>query len=395
MKLSIKYLFLITILSLLCFASCEKYENGMEPITVATEFEWTENTQSLPQGISAMGFSEVPNGLMIIGGKSTSSTLSETYIYEESTGNIVQGPNLTTARSHALCIALQNDNVLIIGGLDASGNVLTTCEIYDPASNTITATGSMDTAKARHKGALLNDGRVLVTGGTNVLDLNDFMGTIAATQATTEIYDPSTETWITGPTMTDKRVTHSMAVLPNGKVLISGGLAPNGFAPTTLKTCELFDPTSNTLSQTNDMNKDRAEHISVTMQDGKILCSGGGGISGMSINAISDAEQFDQSTETWTSIPNMNTSRGGHLGFVCSNGSILFPSGDSGSMTSITPTPTCEVYNPSSNSWSSVSDLSTAVSGYAGYITSDQKVVIIGGAISETALSEKVFIGKY
>lgn len=394
MKYSIKQIGLLLVLPLFCYVSCSKDDDPVDPTPPETTFVWTENSESLPTGIAAMGFAEIPKGLIIFGGKTNTSTLAETYIYNESTGAIEQGPNLLTARSHPLCISMADGRVLIIGGLDASGNVLATCEIYDPVSNTIIASATMDSPRARHKGVLLDDERIFVSGGTSVLDLEDFLGTIEGTLETTEIYDPATDTWSNGPVMNAKRVTHSMAVLPNSTVLINGGLAPNGFAPTILNSCDIFDPESHTITQTTSMNVPRAEHTNITLQNGSILSAGGGTIEGMNIEAIKEAEIYNPSSNTWSSATDMSTSRAGYIGFLFPDGTVLFPSGDSGSLTSISPTTNCEFYNPSTDSWTAANEIDIAISGYAGYISADQKVVMIGGAISETELSNIVYIGQ-
>ncbi|NLD54138.1 MAG: DUF1929 domain-containing protein [Burkholderiaceae bacterium] len=75
---------------------------------------------------------------------------------------------------------------------------------------------------------VLADGRVLVSGGSTKNLLDDPAGLDAGQIGYhTEIFDPVTETWSIGASMTSKRLYHSVTLLlPDGSVLSSGGGSP-------------------------------------------------------------------------------------------------------------------------------------------------------------------------
>ncbi len=71
----------------------------------------------------------------------------------------------------------------------------------------------MGIARERHTASVLIDGKVLVAGGhNNTSPLNSV-----------ELFDPSTETWMTTSNMNSARITHTASVLNDGNVLVTGG----------------------------------------------------------------------------------------------------------------------------------------------------------------------------
>ena len=69
---------------------------------------------------------------------------------------------------------------------------------------------------------LLTDGRVLVVGG--VATLGDRSGV-----ALTEIYDPRSNGWASGPELQTAWLSPTVTLLGNGRVLVHGGENASGF----------------------------------------------------------------------------------------------------------------------------------------------------------------------
>lgn len=167
---------------------------------------------------------------------------------------------------------LLDGRVLITGGRDdvwdsPSGTVLSSAEIYDPATGEFTPTGSMNEARVYHAATLLPDGKVLITGGFQAQPQEMNLDTA-------EIYDPGSGTfsYIGSPqeTMNLERSHHSAVHLGGGFVLIVGG-DPNGSA-------EIYDHASGEFRYTGSLPSDLnlQDNGAVLLSDGlRVLVCGG------------------------------------------------------------------------------------------------------------------------
>ena len=90
---------------------------------------------------------------------------------------------------------------------------------------------------------------------------------------------------------------HRATLLPNGKVLVTGGLS-NGSAITS---SELYDPTTNTWRPTASLVAPRYEHTATLLQSGKVLVAGGNGSSSI----LASAEFYDSTASS--AVPSLST----------------------------------------------------------------------------------------
>ncbi|MDE2686653.1 MAG: hypothetical protein OXI16_04030 [Chloroflexota bacterium] len=100
--------------------------------------------------------------------------------------------------------------------------------IYDPANDEWTATKSMSGIRMSHTLTLLPDGRVLATGGTSFDISSDEMSEESKPSdqflVATEIFNPETNEWTPGPEMSEPRYDHTATLLPDGRIFIFGGI---------------------------------------------------------------------------------------------------------------------------------------------------------------------------
>lgn len=129
-------------------------------------------------------------------------------------------------------VMYQPGKVLVAGGSDPPTN---TAEVIDLNASTQAwrAVSSMAYPRRQLNATMLPDGKVLVTGGTGGGGFND-LDPAAAIYAAEE-WDPATESWTTLASASVPRLYHSIAMLlPDARVLVTGR---NGNTQT-----EIFSP---------------------------------------------------------------------------------------------------------------------------------------------------------
>jgi hypothetical protein len=94
----------------------------------------------------------------------------------------------------------------------------------------------MNGGRAENTATLLPGGTVLVAGGNSG-------SSGSATLASAELYDTGNGTWTATGNMDGGRIGHTATLLPDGTVLVAGGVSSSGSA---LAFAELYDAGSGT-----------------------------------------------------------------------------------------------------------------------------------------------------
>src|SRR5579859_5811158 len=87
--------------------------------------------------------------------------------------------------------------------------------------------------------------------------------------------------------LTDSRFAATATVLPDGMVLIAGGVANEGSSSAS---AELYDPATGGFTRTGSLWTGRAYHTATLLKDGRVLIAGGLGADGQPVTA---AELYD------------------------------------------------------------------------------------------------------
>lgn len=279
--------------------------------------------------------------------------------------------DMSTARSNHTATLLGNGRVLIAGGYNASGPpydipALSSAEFYISSTNTWSPAPSMSTPRRRHSATLLKNGRVLVAGGYH----DNFGGCLN----TTEIYDPLANSWSMAASMVAPRCGHTATLLQDGRVLVVGGAAGDYYygGPE-----EVYDPSTNAWTQVNGLYAlNVSSHSAALLQDGRVLVAGGSSIFG---DAYATAHLFNPSINTWSAAAGMASPREGHSATLLADGRVLVAGGNfyNYEMNNIYPSP--EIYDPSTNTWSTANNLIVNRDRHGATLLHDGSVLVFGG----------------
>jgi hypothetical protein len=277
-----------------------------------------------------------------------------------------------------------NGKVLITGGAGLtfdergySSNPWASAELYDPSAGIFTGTGDMATPRTFHTATLLPDGKVLIVGGLTANINNGLSGL----SASAELYDPVTGAFSATGNMTTARYLHTATLLNDGKVLIAGGAD----ASRILASAELYDPATGSFSATGNMISGRAVFTATLLISGKVLIAGG---QRQVIPATRpNAELYDPYTGTFS----VSTARYADL----------FPAGFAAGETPVTATLLTDgkvlltlgffdlggdgavVYDPAAGSFTRTGNMTRDRDYSTGTLLSDGTVLITGGGTGE------------
>lgn len=249
----------------------------------------------------------LPSGKVLIVG-----TGQSTELFDPGTGTFSPSGMMLAARTEHTATLLQNGQVLMAGGQHFTTTQPGLTELYDPLTGTFTATGPLLTERRKHTATLLANGRVLLAGGLDVhIDSVD----------SAELYDPDSGTFTSAGTMLTRRSAHTATLLPNGQVLIAGG---SRNVPTFefLTSTEIYDPATNSFTPGTTMTYYRTSYASATLlPNGKVLIAGG------AYQEHSNAELYDPATKTFKIIPMACRERSSHTATLLPSGDVLITGG--------------------------------------------------------------------
>jgi hypothetical protein len=372
-------------------------------VASAATLDWAWVTTAALQPPGRTGHIAIPiplsgggSGVLVVGGwyqkdKFSIEPVANSYMYRVDQRIWAPVPDLSlklprTANTATLLPSgTATGQVLVAGGYitgaDGKSNSIANCEILGQAN----PSGDLKVARDTHTATLLSDdpssphyGKVLVAGG-----LQHVNGEFTLLNSS-ELYAGGNSSYIHGAQLEESRWLATATRLPNGKVLMVGGVkkdtttlpqtGPTFPIYTAIGSCALYDPDTESWGSGPALNHPRAMHTATLLSDdpsspyyGQVLVAGGLQVA-LDLNGnklppgiYSSYEIYGPDPDhpgqyKWTCPTDTNQykrlqhRRAGHTATKLSDGTVLVV-GDT------TATYTSEIYQPDTDSWTYTSAL--------------------------------------
>lgn len=219
----------------------------------------------------------------------------------------------------------------------------------------------MAAARSLHGAAALPDGRVLVVGG--IADFGNFVG-IA------ELYDPATGGFVGTGLPNQARMRPTTVPLADGRVFVYGGQGDGGY----FSDAEIYDPVTGQFTAAGSTTTVRYVVTAVLLADGKVLLAGG---FNRETGPLSSAEIFDPATGQFTPTGSLSRPRiQVNAAVLLHDGRVLIAGGNNeedGQLAS------AELYDPATGTFSLTGPMPEPRDSHDAILLQDGRVLVVGG----------------
>lgn len=242
-------------------------------------------------------------------------------------------------------------------------------EITNSKIASLKKTGNSVVQRFSHTAQLLPNGKVLIAGGLPMTGRPVYLDSA-------ELYDPETGKFTLTGKMHERRCHLESVLLKDGRVLIVGGVDdrlrvnPNG----NLRYAEIYDYRTGKFSKTGHVNIPRkSSHTLTLLKDGKVLLAGG-----ITPTDKDNCEIYNPKTGKFKLIQNMNYVRWDHTSTLLKDGQVLITGGNTMIKDGIISN-TAEIYDPKTNKFTKTESMHYARREHVAVLLKDGRVLVVGG----------------
>ncbi len=304
------------------------------------------NTLGTALGTALSAFGDaftLPDGrVALVGGAGPVVSAYDPCTQETQVIGVVPSANLFAARAQ-----LADGRILVAGGIGTNGQPSAEAFVFDPATAIATALPPMAVPRLGAAAARRADGKIMVTGGIDTTSFADVAAFFGAIEATTELYDPVTNTFVAGPNMPEPKAFHTASVLNNNQILVAGGLGIVQFVGIPYVSNLGYVSNANGTSfgaLPKVFTTGRFLHNATKLADGRVLVSGGltadlggvlktGDVTQIAFTSIATTSLYSTSGfGSFSNGPVLSSPRALHSVAALNNGRALLCGGVSGAL---------------------------------------------------------------
>jgi hypothetical protein len=337
-----------------------EYEDELEPAEPLASARFSHAASLLDDGrvLLVGGLRGAPSQLDL------DAFVAEVELFDPATERFEQGAALAFPRSWPSATRVADGRVVVLGGNTLNESTLTVpalaIEVWDPASESFSGAGELPSGGVLFHCAAplgdavlvidecypasctplrvhpddgvtslggdpmyrygldvdcapLPDGRVLLAGGIEIVDLVDVPADYV------EIYDPASESFEqVGPMSAAYGYATKLLTLANGDVLILGAAVDGPLG-------QIYSPSSGQFTEVDGEVPDRAEHTLTLLGDGRVLVAGG--VQADTLELASGLVIFDPATGNFQTSSSSFEPRKGHTTVRLDSGPVLIAGG--------------------------------------------------------------------
>jgi len=229
------------------------------------------------------------------------------------------------------------------------------------SAGSVTGVAQMVEPRSGHTATLLPNGKVLIAGGMR--RNQDFY-------KSAELYDPATSKFQPAGEMNERRVSPIAILLRSGKVLIAGGWVGHGCTDS----AELYDPATGRFTMlTSRMTARRGDARATPLENDDVLITGGADHDNP--GGVASAEVFHPATATFQAVGAMHFARVAHTATMLRDGRVLIVGGRGDKVNAA-----AEIFDPKTSRFTETGTLHTARYKHTAGLLPDGRVLIAGGS---------------
>jgi N-acetylneuraminic acid mutarotase len=308
---------------------------------------WTQSSLATDEETDGDTFTQMPDGTVLIVGQWIDGSNQLQYRavrFDPNTGTTTPTQALAYNMSQHTATLLMDGRVFVANGdarvWDGTGwddqDDTIQSQIYDPSTNQWTATAWSHQSRKSARAVLLPNGKVLVAGGVGT-NCNPGFDCLSYWLPPSEIYDPTSNTW-TQLQSSEGFYGHTLTLLANGDALIAGGTntwdwANTGGPGAPGNLAAYFSTASGQITSYLSMQNARCDHTAEPLADGRVALLGGSSVDCVNGGAgVAAVELYNPQTQSFQAAGNMYRQRWGHQTTTLVNGWVMSTGGASTSL---------------------------------------------------------------